>query len=250
MFSQGRVFRADDPGQAHELSSRRSCSPRRSSARSAAVGSYSPPQRARALQGRGRRPVAGVQLTPPAWSRPRSTSAPAGSRVPKIWIAHDIGRAHQPGARARAGEGSVYMGARRGADGGAGRSGACRRSSPTRSCTRSRRCSNTRASPRSTCPRSITELVEDPDPNCPFGAKEVGQGPLLPVMPAVANAIYDAVGVRIDELPITPDKVLRGAGEESEGREPARRSGELSRRFPTPSRCSCCRPGKAATATR
>ena len=42
-----------------------------------------------------------------------------------------------------------------------------------------------------------------------YGAKEVGQGPLLPVMPAVANAIYDAVGVRIDEIPITPDKVLR-----------------------------------------
>jgi len=47
------------------------------------------------------------------------------------------------------------------------------------------------------------------DPNCPYGAKEVGQGPLLPVMPALANAIYDAVGVRIDEIPISPDKVLR-----------------------------------------
>ena len=43
-------------------------------------------------------------------------------------------------------------------------------------------------------------LIEDPDPNGPFGAKEVGQGPLLPVMPAVANAVYDAVGVRIDEI--------------------------------------------------
>src|SRR5438105_2213779 len=58
-------------------------------------------------------------------------------------------------------------------------------------------------------PEVDTVLIEDPDPNCPFGAKEAGQGPLLPVMPAVANAIYDAVGVRIDELPITPDKVLR-----------------------------------------
>jgi len=37
----------------------------------------------------------------------------------------------------------------------------------------------------------------------------VGQGPLLPVIPAVANAIYDAVGVRIDEVPISPDKVVR-----------------------------------------
>ena len=58
-----------------------------------------------------------------------------------------------------------------------------------------------------------TYLVEDPDPNGPYGAKEVGQGPLLPVMPAVANAIFDALGVRIDEIPITPDKVLRALRE-------------------------------------
>jgi CO/xanthine dehydrogenase Mo-binding subunit len=53
----------------------------------------------------------------------------------------------------------------------------------------------------------VTILVEDPDPNGPFGAKEVGQGPLLPVMPAVANAIYDAVGARLYTLPLTPDRV-------------------------------------------
>ena len=49
-----------------------------------------------------------------------------------------------------------------------------------------------------------TELIEDPDPSGPFGGKEVGQGPLLPIMPALANAIFDATGVRIDEVPITP----------------------------------------------
>ncbi|MEO8973738.1 MAG: hypothetical protein ABI406_19280, partial [Ktedonobacteraceae bacterium] len=48
-----------------------------------------------------------------------------------------------------------------------------------------------------------------PDLEGPFGAKEAGQGPLNPVIPAIANAIYDAVGVRIDEVPITPDKVLK-----------------------------------------
>jgi 4-hydroxybenzoyl-CoA reductase subunit alpha len=68
-------------------------------------------------------------------------------------------------------------------------------------------------------PEIDTVLVEDPDPNCPFGAKEVGQGPLLPVMPAVANAIYDAVGVRIDELPITPDKVLTALQKKKHGEE-------------------------------
>jgi len=41
-------------------------------------------------------------------------------------------------------------------------------------------------------------------------AKEAGQGPLLPVMPAIANAIYNAVGVRVDEVPITPEKIYKG----------------------------------------
>jgi 4-hydroxybenzoyl-CoA reductase subunit alpha len=67
----------------------------------------------------------------------------------------------------------------------------------------------------------VTELVEDPDPNGPFGAKEVGQGPLLPIMPAVANAVYDAVGVRIDEVPITPDKIMKALSDKAAGK-PAR----------------------------
>jgi len=52
-------------------------------------------------------------------------------------------------------------------------------------------------------------LIEGGDPEGPFGAKEVGQGPLLPVIPAFANAVYDAIGIRFDETPITPDKVLK-----------------------------------------
>ena len=64
-----------------------------------------------------------------------------------------------------------------------------------------------------------TYLIEDPDPNGPYGAKEVGQGPLLPVPPAVANAVYNAVGVRIDEVPITPEKVLRALKDKARGRD-------------------------------
>jgi hypothetical protein len=59
-------------------------------------------------------------------------------------------------------------------------------------------------------PEIHTILVDTDDPEGPFGAKEAGQGPLLPVPPAIANAIYDAVGVRVDEVPITPEKILRG----------------------------------------
>ena len=62
-------------------------------------------------------------------------------------------------------------------------------------------------------------LVETIDPYGPFGAKEVGQGPLLPVMPALANAVYDAVGVRVDEIPITPEKILKGLDLKRDGRD-------------------------------
>jgi CO/xanthine dehydrogenase Mo-binding subunit len=51
-------------------------------------------------------------------------------------------------------------------------------------------------------------IVEAPEPNGPYGAKEAGEGPLHPSIPAVANAIFDAVGVRLDELPFTPPRVL------------------------------------------
>jgi hypothetical protein len=69
-------------------------------------------------------------------------------------------------------------------------------------------------------PEVLTELVENPDPRGPFGAKEVGQGPLLPVMPAVANAVYDAIGVRIDEVPITPEKILKALEAKAAGKDP------------------------------
>ena len=51
-------------------------------------------------------------------------------------------------------------------------------------------------------------IVESNDPEGPLGAKEAGEGPLHPSIPAIANAIYDAVGVRLDRLPFTPAKVL------------------------------------------
>ena len=51
-------------------------------------------------------------------------------------------------------------------------------------------------------------FIETDDPAGPFGAKGVGEPGLVPTAPAIANAIYDAVGVRIRDLPITPEKVL------------------------------------------
>ena len=51
-------------------------------------------------------------------------------------------------------------------------------------------------------------LVETDDAEGPFGAKEAGEGPLLPILPSVANAVYDAVGVRVRALPMTPDRMF------------------------------------------
>jgi len=61
-------------------------------------------------------------------------------------------------------------------------------------------------------PEIKNTLVEaaDPDPESPFGAKGIGEGCQLAPLPAIANAIYRAVGVRIKELPITPEKILDG----------------------------------------
>jgi CO/xanthine dehydrogenase Mo-binding subunit len=55
-------------------------------------------------------------------------------------------------------------------------------------------------------------IVEVPDPNGPWGARGLGELPLLPVAPAIAAAIHDATGVWIDEFPFTPERVLRALG--------------------------------------
>jgi 4-hydroxybenzoyl-CoA reductase alpha subunit len=72
-------------------------------------------------------------------------------------------------------------------------------------------------------PEIETILVEIPDLEGPFGGKEAGQGPLNPVIPAIANAVFDAIGVRIDETPITPDKILKMLRAELPGARPTQR---------------------------
>jgi 4-hydroxybenzoyl-CoA reductase alpha subunit len=55
-----------------------------------------------------------------------------------------------------------------------------------------------------------TNIIESCDPEGPFGAKECGEGALHPAVPAIANAVFDAVGVRITNLPISPETILKG----------------------------------------
>jgi 4-hydroxybenzoyl-CoA reductase subunit alpha len=62
-------------------------------------------------------------------------------------------------------------------------------------------------------PRVKTIVVESDEPNGPFGAKEVGEGAIMPTIPAILNAVYDAAGVRIYELPLTPERVFHAIQE-------------------------------------
>jgi len=171
------------------------------------VGSYRPPRSPGRYKGAGVGPSPAYSYTAcvvEAEVDPRT----GWITVPKVWIAHDIGRTINPVLARGQVEGSVYMGLSEALM----EEQVFRRLPPKLSGALVHKIPSLLEYKSLTSldmPEVDTVLIEDPDPNCPFGAKEAGQGPLLPVMPAVANAIYDAVGVRIDELPITPDKVLK-----------------------------------------
>ena len=63
-------------------------------------------------------------------------------------------------------------------------------------------------------------IIESDEPNGPFGAKEVGEGCILPVVPAIINAIRNACGVVIMDLPITSEKILKALKEKETFAEP------------------------------
>jgi 4-hydroxybenzoyl-CoA reductase alpha subunit len=183
------------------------------------TGSYTPPRSAAKFKGGGVGPSPTYSYSA-AVVEVEVDEATGWVAVPRVWIAHDIGRALNPPLVRGQVEGSVYM-----ALGEALMEEQTFRRLPSRlshALVHKFPSMLEYKSPTTLdMPEVITELVEHPDPRGPFGAKEVGQGPLLPVMPAVANAVYDAIGVRIDEVPITPEKILKAIEAGAAGR-PAR----------------------------
>jgi len=181
------------------------------------VGSYAPPRPAARFKGGGVGPS-------PTYSYSAAIvdldvdPATGMINVNRVYIAHDIGRAINPVSVEGQVIGGVYMGLGEALM----EEQVFRRLPPKHSDALVHRCPSMldyKSLSSLDMPEVIIELVENPDPNGPFGAKEVGQGPLLPVMPAVANAVFDAVGVRIDEVPIAPEKVLKGLDQIANGGE-------------------------------
>ena len=121
-------------------------------------------------------------------------------RVVKIWSAHDCGKALNPLAVEGQIEGSIHMGL------GQALSEEMRYEDGM---LLNANFTDYRIPTALDTPEMDVTIVESGDPEGPFGAKEAGEGPIHPVLPSVGNAIFDAVGVRMFELPITPDKVRR-----------------------------------------
>jgi CO/xanthine dehydrogenase Mo-binding subunit len=65
-------------------------------------------------------------------------------------------------------------------------------------------------------PDIVSGIVERAESTGPFGAKGIGEPSLLPTAPAIVNAIQNAVGIRLRELPVTPEKILMAIREKSE----------------------------------
>ena len=62
-------------------------------------------------------------------------------------------------------------------------------------------------------PKMTVDMVETNDEDGPFGAKGIAESGLIPTAPAIANAVYNAIGVRFRKLPLSPERVLAGLRE-------------------------------------
>ena len=200
-----------------------------------AVGSYTPPTLGGQFKG------AGVGISP-AYSYTACVAEVEVDpetydiKVEKLWVAHDCGRALNPTLVAGQIEGSAYMGFGEAIfEEQVFRKGLHKAPSlleyklPTIYDT----------------PEIIAMHVETMDREGPYGAKEAGEGPLNPIIPAIANAVYDAIGARVESTPITPDKIARALKEQqrrlatssappAQARpEPARAASKVSEEAPT-----------------
>jgi len=122
-------------------------------------------------------------------------------KVERIWAAHDCGKALNPTLVEGQIEGSVYM--------GAAEAQMEEMVYDQRGLLFGPSLLDYRIPTSVDTPDLESTIVESNDPGGPYGAKEAGEGPLHPAIPAIANALYDACGIRIRELPFYPQRVLK-----------------------------------------
>ncbi len=218
VFSGRRVFDAADPAKGLSWEDAVIVTEARAGTL-AAAGSYTPPRSPGKYRGAGVGPSPTYSYSA-AVVEVEVDSATGIWKPLHVWLAHDIGRSINPALVMGQVEGSVYMGLGE----------AMMEESAFRRLPKARSGALVHKFPSlleyksltfEEMPPVTTYLIEEPDPAGPFGAKEVGQGPLLPMPPACANAIYDAVGVRVDQVPIHPHMVLKALEAQRKGK-PAR----------------------------
>src|SRR5436853_7158755 len=175
------------------------------------TGSYVPPPEARGGKYKG----AGVGPSP-AYSYSAQVAEVSVDEdtgevtVHKVWAAHDCGRALNPVSVAGQVIGSAWMGLGQALqeemvwkDGLLMNPGLLEYKSPS----------------SVESPEIVSYIVESVDPEGPFGAKEASEGSLAACIPAISNAIFDAIGVRLREAPFTPDRVLAAIKARSEAQK-------------------------------
>ena len=176
---------------------------------------------AAALADTGTLTVKGIWSTPPETQGGRFRGAAVGSspgfsyaaqvvevavdeetgmvEVERVWVAHDCGRAINPLAVEGQIQGSVWMGMGQ---------ALCEETQYHDGLPLRANLLDYRVPTIVESPPIETYIVEAPDPNGPFGAKEAGEGALSGFLPALTNAIADATGLRLTELPASPDRLL------------------------------------------
>jgi len=217
VFTEGRVFPAHDPDKHIPFNEAVVIAESRFGT-IGTTGSYTPPRSPGRFKGAGVGPSPTYSYSA-AVLEVNVDSQTGVYAVDKVWIAHDIGRALNPVLALGQIEGSVYMGLGE----------AMMEEQAFRRLPKKLSSSLVHKFPSMLeykspgfhdMPEMTCYMIETNDERGPYGAKEAGQGPLLPIMPAMANAIFDAVGVRVDQVPIHPDMVLKGLQAREKGREP------------------------------
>jgi len=192
-------------------------------------GAYWPPPEARGGRFPGAGVGPGVSYSYAAQVAEVEVDEETGEvRVLDVWAAHDCGRALNPLTVRGQIEGSVWM-------------GLAQALTEEQLFNERGQCLNPslleyKVPTTLDLPRLHTFIVESDDPEGPFGAKEVGEGSLAAILPAIASAVYDAVGVWINDLPITPEKVLAALAARADAKDGTARAHGAStlRRPPVP----------------